>query len=156
MCEKYIKEILMRIERYNWFSPLLVLEIASKNPSLPFHVLKQYLIGRVKDLQKSIDKNRKKVEKTSQDIDSMKNNVSNMKSKAQLFQMKDCAECGKKLDLPFIHFMCMHSYHDYCLPSDSSIKECPQCSIRNNQRLLMSYFRKQYHFGKENNFTAAG
>lgn len=29
----------------------------------------------------------------------------------QVFQVTRCASCGGQLDLPSVHFMCKHSYH---------------------------------------------
>jgi hypothetical protein len=29
----------------------------------------------------------------------------------QVFQVTRCAACGGQLDLPTVHFMCKHSYH---------------------------------------------
>lgn len=32
-------------------------------------------------------------------------------SKPQIFQVRRCASCGTQLELPAVHFMCKHSYH---------------------------------------------
>ena len=130
-CEKYIKKILEKINQSNWFSPLLIMEIASKNINLSFGVVKEYLVNRVKKIQNSIDKNRKQVEEHNQKIQEMEERVHDMKTKAQLFQLKNCAECGRKLGLPLIHFMCGHSFHDECLYSEiqTHYKECSKCSM---------------------------
>ena len=47
-----------------------------------------------------------------------------------------CATCGGSLDLPAVHFMCKHSYHERCLPESNNANkdqqlECPQCAAQN-------------------------
>src|SRR5690606_1980069 len=40
-------------------------------------------------------------------------------------QSTRCVACGIALDLPSVHFLCMHSYHQRCLGDD---RECPRCA----------------------------
>ena len=62
---------------------------------------------------------------------------------AEVFQVTRCAACQQQLDLPSVHFMCKHSYHqrqvcsvpscnrkltNRCLPDADP--ECPLCSKR--------------------------
>lgn len=43
-------------------------------------------------------------------------------SQPQVFQVTRCASCGLNLDLPTIHYMCKHSYHQrYALPPTYSV-----------------------------------
>lgn len=76
----------------------------------------------------------------------------------RVFHNPQCATCGGHLDLPAIHFMCNHSYHQrYALPPSrlsyahtlsrclaNNETECPECARshavirdirRNNERL---------------------
>jgi hypothetical protein len=36
-------------------------------------------------------------------------------SHPEVFQVTRCAACGGQLDLPSVHFMCKHSYHQRCV-----------------------------------------
>ena len=60
---------------------------------------------------------------------------------ARVFQVTRCSSCGLPLDLPTVHFMCKHSFHQRyfrvscevnyrCLP-DIDDPECPQCAKEN-------------------------
>ncbi len=152
--EKHVKSVLGELEKVPSISPLLVLEIMSKNKSLKFSMLKTYLAERLQKLQANIDKNRKSTAQLSDEIDKTKKNIGNLRTTAQMFQLKECAECGKKLELPIFHFMCNHSFHDYCLPSDASMKECPKCSVQAQQILdkkqqLMSQMDNHEQFFRE-------
>jgi len=44
----------------------------------------------------------------------------------QVFQNTSCTACGGQLDLPSVHFMCKHSYHQRCLVENET--ECPACA----------------------------
>ncbi|SCV67136.1 BQ2448_5782 [Microbotryum intermedium] len=44
----------------------------------------------------------------------------------RIFQVTRCSACGGQLDLPAVHFMCRHSYHQRCLGESES--SCPSCA----------------------------
>ncbi|XP_029051219.2 vacuolar protein sorting-associated protein 11 homolog isoform X3 [Osmia bicornis bicornis] len=47
-----------------------------------------------------------------------------------------CSACRDQLELPSVHFMCQHSYHQHCFQSFSENEnECPAC-LPNNKKLL--------------------
>ena len=60
--EKYLEMALDHIGQNNILSPLLVLEIVQKKPTIRFKVLKKYLLDRLESQDKVIKKNNKKVE----------------------------------------------------------------------------------------------
>jgi hypothetical protein len=49
-----------------------------------------------------------------------------MKTTARNFDVKNCAACGKELQLPTVHFMCGHSYHEFCVETEG-IRRCTIC-----------------------------
>ena len=133
--QKYVKIILTNLEKVPAISPLMVLQIMSKNKALKFSMLKGYLAKRLKKLHTGIEKNRKSVTLLGDDIEKTKQNMNTLRSTAQLFQLKECADCGKKLELPIFHFMCNHSFHEYCIVSEAATKECPKCCLLAQQIL---------------------
>ena len=52
----------------------------------------------------------------------------------RIFQNSKCSYCGMTLAQPTVHFLCMHSFHQHCLPQESE-GECPLCSTVNRQTL---------------------
>ena len=50
-------------------------------------------------------------------------------SQPRVFQQSKCAACHNPLDLPTVHFLCMHSYHSRCLGENE--RECPICTPQN-------------------------
>jgi hypothetical protein len=64
-------------------------------------------------------------------IGEMKKEIVELKTTAKNFNQKECSNCDKKLTLPTVHFMCGHTYHDYCVESEGKRKcvKCNQCKI---------------------------
>lgn len=56
----------------------------------------------------------------------MKNEIQDLRTNARIFQLSKCTACTFTLDLPAVHFMCMHSFHLRCLGDNE--KECPECA----------------------------
>ena len=54
-------------------------------------------------------------------------------NKSVVFQTRRCFACGGSLDLPTVHFLCKHSFHQRCLNQvDDEELECPKCAAGNN------------------------
>lgn len=56
----------------------------------------------------------------------MRREIQDLKTNARIFQLSKCTACTFTLDLPAVHFMCMHSFHQRCLGDNE--KECPECA----------------------------
>lgn len=57
---------------------------------------------------------------------SMRKEIHELRTNAKIFQLSKCTACTFTLDLPAVHFMCMHSFHLRCLGDNE--KECPECA----------------------------
>lgn len=53
-------------------------------------------------------------------------------SKPTVFQARRCSSCGGNLDLPTVHFLCKHSFHQRCLNKVDEDAECPVCAPHNS------------------------
>lgn len=49
-----------------------------------------------------------------------------MKYSARTFQASKCQNCKSPLELPSVHFLCMHSFHVRCLQDPE--EGCPVCA----------------------------
>lgn len=56
----------------------------------------------------------------------MRKEIQDLRTNARIFQLSKCTACTFTLDLPAVHFMCMHSFHQRCLGDNE--KECPACA----------------------------
>jgi len=78
----------------------------------------------------------------------------------RLFHATQCSQCGGHLDLPSVHFMCNHSFHQRCLGDHDT--ECPLCvrahgviqEIRRNNERLADQHDLFLSDVKENGFRA--
>lgn len=61
-----------------------------------------------------------------EETSAMRNEVHDLRTNARIFQLSKCTACTFTLDLPAVHFMCMHSFHQRCLGDNE--KECPECA----------------------------
>lgn len=61
---------------------------------------------------------------------------------AKIFQKTKCNLCNSPLELPSVHFLCSHSFHQHCFESYAeSEAECPTCTPEN--RKVMDMLRAQ-------------
>lgn len=58
--------------------------------------------------------------------------IAELGSKPTVFQAQRCQSCGLQLDLPTVHFLCKHSFHQRCLnAADRESLECIACGPTN-------------------------
>ncbi|CAL9074126.1 unnamed protein product [Musa acuminata var. zebrina] len=125
-CSKEVKEVLTYIERDDILPPIVVLQTLSKNPCLTLSVVKDYIARKLEQESKLIEDDRKSIEKYQEDTASMRKEIQDLRTNARIFQLSKCTACTFTLDLPAVHFMCMHSFHLRCLGDNE--KECPECA----------------------------
>eukprot|EP00826_Nyctotherus_ovalis_P032893 TRINITY_DN2650_c0_g1_i13.p1 TRINITY_DN2650_c0_g1~~TRINITY_DN2650_c0_g1_i13.p1 ORF type:complete len:496 (-),score=159.96 TRINITY_DN2650_c0_g1_i13:144-1631(-) len=150
----YIMQILKYLEEVPIISPVMVLEIIGRNKALKYSIVKDYLLEKLRRIQTTIDKSQKAVKEYDESIQKTKQTISTLRTTAQVFHIRECSECGKKLELPMYHFTCNHSYHEYCITSEATVKECPKCCIQAQQVLdkktqLLGQADNQEQFFKE-------
>lgn len=125
-CSKEVKEVLTYIERDDMLPPIIVLQMLSKNPCLTLSVIKDYIARKLEQESKLIEEDRRAVEKYQEDTQTMRKEIEDLRTNARIFQLSKCTACTFTLDLPAVHFMCMHSFHQRCLGDNE--KECPECA----------------------------
>ncbi|KAL2635425.1 hypothetical protein R1flu_006904 [Riccia fluitans] len=125
-CSKEVKEVLVYIERDNLLPPLIVLQKLAKNATLTLSVVKDYIARQIQQETRYIDEDRRAIEKYQEETATMRAEVHELKTNARVFQLSKCTACTSALDLPAVHFLCMHSFHQRCLGDNE--KECPICA----------------------------
>lgn len=72
--------------------------------------------------------------KYRKDIDVLKEQLETLKHGTIVIQGSRCSACNHPLELPSVHFLCQHSYHQHCFQSYSeNEKECPACQPENKK-----------------------
>ncbi|CAA2965917.1 vacuolar -sorting-associated 11 homolog [Olea europaea subsp. europaea] len=125
-CSREVKEILMYIERDDILPPIIVLQTLSRNPCLSLSVIKDYIARKLEQESKLIEEDRRAIEKYQDETSTMRKEIQDLRTNARIFQLSKCTACTFTLDLPAVHFMCMHSFHQRCLGDND--KECPECA----------------------------
>ncbi|KAM1010377.1 hypothetical protein FF1_045722 [Malus domestica] len=125
-CSKEVKEVLTYIERDDILPPIIVLQTLSRNPCLTLSVIKDYIARKLEQESKLIEEDRRAIEKYQETTSAMRNEIQDLRTNARIFQLSKCTACTFTLDLPAVHFMCIHSFHQRCLGDNE--KECPVCA----------------------------
>lgn len=125
-CSKEVKEVLTYVEREDILPPIVVLQTLSRNPCLTLSVIKDYIARKLEQESKLIEEDRRAIDKYQEETSAMKKEIQDLRTNARIFQLSKCTACTFTLDLPAVHFLCMHSFHQRCLGDNE--KECPECA----------------------------
>ncbi|GFY97710.1 vacuolar protein sorting 11 [Actinidia rufa] len=101
-------------------------ETLSRNPCLTLSVIKDYIARKLEQESKLIEEDRRAIDKYQEETLAMRKEIQDLRTNARIFQLSKCTACTFTLDLPAVHFMCMHSFHLRCLGDNE--KECPECA----------------------------
>ncbi|KAI9206228.1 uncharacterized protein BJ171DRAFT_43595 [Polychytrium aggregatum] len=118
--------VLENIDRRNLLAPLQVVQVLAKNSTITIGMVRDYLIKRVERERKIIEENQKMTKSYQEETEKMRQQISDLKTNPVVFQATKCSTCLQPLELPTVHFMCKHSYHQRCLGDGDT--ECPRCS----------------------------
>ncbi|PFH62494.1 hypothetical protein XA68_13396 [Ophiocordyceps unilateralis] len=97
-------------------------------------MVKPYLHETITRERKEIAANRHRIDTLRADTDKRRAELAELGSKPAVFQATRCADCGQGLDLPAVHFLCKHSFHQRCLRGggeEEEQMECPKCAGEN-------------------------
>jgi hypothetical protein len=147
-----IVEILKHIEQKNNVPPMQILQILSHSKAANLELVKDYIKNFVQKEQQGIADLTKKIKSFQSETRNNIEEIQGLRSGAKIFQHTKCSRCQLALDLPAIHFLCNHSYHQRCLGDNESV--CPECAtenseFRNMQLLLEENARKHGEFYRQ-------
>ncbi|KAK4135723.1 vacuolar protein sorting-associated protein 11 [Trichocladium antarcticum] len=124
--------VLERIDRDGLMAPLQVVQTLSKNAVASMGMLKPYLAGRVERERKEVAENRRLAAQFRAETETRRAEILALGTKPAVFQATRCAQCVGALELPAVHFLCKHSFHQRCLQGgDDGGGECPVCARDN-------------------------
>lgn len=134
--DERLSQLLKAIEHHKAIPPMIVIKVVLES--------KRALLGSVKEyLKRFLDKLNNKSIDNQVDIDRYKDGTEIVRQKIEefenhqtVFQPSKCSVCQSILDLPSVHFLCSHSYHQNCFYSYSvDNDECPICEKDNKKDL---------------------
>ncbi|CAK3872434.1 Vacuolar sorting-associated 11 [Lecanosticta acicola] len=141
-----VENILQKIDADGLMAPLQVIQTLSTNPVATMGLVKTYLSRTLSRERGEIAANRKLIDSYRGDTQTQAAELQDLATKPQSFSATRCSACGRTLELPTVHFMCKHSFHQSCLglgeqrrdggdddddDDDDDGGECPICAPRN-------------------------
>jgi Zn finger protein HypA/HybF involved in hydrogenase expression len=130
-----LDSVLKKIDEDGLMAPLQVIQTLSANGVATMGMIKSYLSTTIERERAEIASNRRTIETFRSDTETKKTELQNLNTKPVVFQATRCQVCMKPLELPVVHFLCKHSFHQSCLSTDEDVEdadvECPICSGQN-------------------------
>ncbi|KAG1721987.1 uncharacterized protein EDB91DRAFT_1175471 [Suillus paluster] len=139
-----VENILEHIEKERIMPPLGVVQVLSRNGVASVGLVKDWLMGRIKEAREEVQTDQQLINSYRLETNAKLKQVAELEDPmhAKVFSVTRCSQCSGQLDLPSVHFMCNHSYHQRCLLDHET--ECPLCARqhgviqeirRNNERM---------------------
>ncbi|KAJ0174764.1 hypothetical protein K1T71_009872 [Dendrolimus kikuchii] len=124
----YLPELLNVIENEKLLSPILVVDCLASTPSYTLGDVRKYLMDVLKSENEVITREQELANKYRSESEKMKAHIQMIQNEPVTFQSSRCVACNKGLDLPTVHFLCQHSFHQDCFKSYAESEcECPAC-----------------------------
>lgn len=123
--------VLRKIDEDGLLSPLQVIQALSNNAVVTMGRIKKYLSDNIERERKEISTNRRLTSSYSTETENKRKEIDQLGNKSVVFQARRCMSCGGPLDLPTVHFLCKHSFHQRCLNEVGEDAECPICAPQN-------------------------
>ncbi|KAF3490835.1 vacuolar protein sorting protein VPS11 [Arthroderma uncinatum] len=124
--------VLKTIDRDGLMAPLQVIQAFSNNSVVTMGMINKYLSDNIERERKEISNNRRLISSYAKETESKRQQMEELGSKPTVFQARRCSSCGGNLDLPTVHFLCKHSFHQRCLNTVDEDAECPLCAPQNS------------------------
>lgn len=127
-----LRHILQVIDEEHIMAPLAVVQLLSRNDVASIGVVKDWLKAKVAETRQDVEsvslqwlsrgmplmsrgflQDKKLVDSYRSETREREKEMASLADTKhpQVFQVTRCASCGGQLDLPSVHFMCKHSYH---------------------------------------------
>ncbi|KAA8913233.1 hypothetical protein FN846DRAFT_902926 [Sphaerosporella brunnea] len=130
--EEELGRVLKVIDEQGLMKPLQVVQTLSSNGVATVGMVKRYLGDTIDRERREIQNNRKMIDTYRQETTKKSADIAELGSKPTVFQAQRCQACGLPLDLPTVHFLCKHSFHQRCLNAvDGESLECITCAPTN-------------------------
>jgi hypothetical protein len=121
-----VTQVLSHIEKEDILPPVAVIEILSANKNLQLRCVRDYVIRMLRKDAEKVTKHQENIKDAMERSAKLKSEVRDLTTSATIFQTNKCAHCSCLLDLPAVHFLCRHSFHQRCL---NDVLECNVCAV---------------------------
>ena len=114
----HIRRILAAIDEHRILPPLAVVQLLSRNGVASVGTVKEWLKSKVEETRQDVQSDKRLVESYRNETKEKEKQLKDIANTdvPETFQVTRCAACQGQLDLPSVHFMCKHSYHQRSVP----------------------------------------
>lgn len=135
--DEKLGQLLNAIEHRNTIAPMVVISILLESPCIKLGQVKTYLSRFLEKLHDRHLDNVNAIDQYRGDKEADRKRIEEVLNDQTVFEPSHCSACQGALDLPSVHFLCKHSYHQNCFHNYSAeTDECPVC-INENRKLLV-------------------
>ena len=113
--------VLKRIDEEGLMAPLQVIQTLSANGVATMGMIKAYLSKTVERERQEISQNQRLIDTYRNDTEKKRLDMQSVVNKPTTFNATRCSSCALQLDLPTVHFLCKHSFHQRCLNTPDSM-----------------------------------
>ncbi|KAJ6501655.1 hypothetical protein C8R47DRAFT_1253435 [Mycena vitilis] len=143
--EADVRGVLEHIDKEGIATPLGIIQVLARNDVASVGLVKDWLMTRIQTARAEIQSDQEWTTSYRLETAAKLKQVADLADPEhpRVFNVTRCSGCGGQLDLPSVHFMCNHSFHQpRCLQENET--ECPICVRehgvireirRNNERL---------------------
>lgn len=134
--DERVTQILKAIEHHKLIPPAVVIKILLESKRASLGSVKDYMVRYLKKLYENHLDNGNAIDHYKDDTEVVRQRIEEFKNHQTVFKPSKCSVCQGMLDLPSVHFLCGHSYHQNCFHNYSAESdECPIC-VTTNRKLL--------------------
>ncbi|XP_066137902.1 vacuolar protein sorting-associated protein 11 homolog [Euwallacea fornicatus] len=132
-----LNEVLTVIAKERLFSPQLVIDaVCTGNAEISLGHIRSYIMNELQQEIKKAQEIAELIRNYRKDNEKLKKLLKELTTGVSRIQGARCAACHHPLELPTVHFLCNHSFHQHCFQSFSDDKaECPTCQPENKNLL---------------------
>ncbi|RKL01016.1 hypothetical protein BFJ68_g12515 [Fusarium oxysporum] len=144
-----LANVLNKIDKDGLMAPLQVIQTlvgqSSGGGVATMGMIKPYLHETITRERKEIATNRNRINNLRGDTEKRREELADLGSKPAVFQATWCSDCSQRLDLPAVHFLCKHSFHQRCVRNggNDGDAECPKCAPENDMIRKMREGQKE-------------
>jgi len=99
-------------------SPIVVLRTVAQTGDGNFSSVRDYVARALAEDSCALRRNCNIVSRLKKDISKSRTQLMELQRTSHIFQSNRCSTCSQTLDLPAVHFLCLHSFHEACIPGE--------------------------------------
>ncbi|XP_050725825.1 vacuolar protein sorting-associated protein 11 homolog isoform X2 [Eriocheir sinensis] len=148
----HLSTCLNNIEEKGLMPALEVMEVLSSSPHITLGQVRDYLLGVVASHSTMLASETTRSQQYSQETAKMRDTIRELRTSATQFTSTKCNICNNELELPSVHFLCKHSFHQHCFESYSeSEADCPVC-LPENKKMMEIIKAQETHRSQHDHF----